>query len=76
MHPGIRTGATEMSEANPSDVKSRANETFGEMYARFEREAWAGGGLCQFRCSYDYLFGKAPGRAGRSISQSARTSSD
>ena len=44
MHPGIRTGATEMSEANPSDVKSRANETFGEMYARFEREAWAGGG--------------------------------
>jgi hypothetical protein len=44
MLPGIRTGAIQMSEPNSSDIKSRANETFGEMYARFEREAWASGG--------------------------------
>jgi hypothetical protein len=34
----------EMSEPNTSVIKPRANETFGEMYARFEREAWASGG--------------------------------
>jgi hypothetical protein len=44
MLPDLRTGAIEMSEPNSSDIKSRANETFGEMYARFEREAWASGG--------------------------------
>ena len=44
MHPGIRTGATGMSEPNPSELKPKTNETFGEMYARFEKEAWASGG--------------------------------
>jgi hypothetical protein len=34
-----------MSEPNPSDLKLRTNETFGEMYARFEKEAWASGGF-------------------------------
>ena len=43
MHPGTRTVPTEMSGPNSSDINSRANETFGETYARLQREAWASG---------------------------------
>jgi hypothetical protein len=43
MHPGTRIGPTEMSGTNSSDINSRANETFGETYARLQREAWASG---------------------------------
>ena len=32
-----------MSGPNSSDINFRANETFGETYARLQREAWASG---------------------------------
>src|SRR6266852_8852973 len=72
MHPGTRTVPTEMSGSNSSDINSRANETFGETYARLQREAWASGssldGLART------LFGSAADPADCSAGRSARTS--